>query len=319
MRRLLAVLVTALVVAGCSGQTATPTDPYQVVDKSLDASWNLVQVNVGVTGTSDGKTVTIDPSAIQLVLDTKGGRAAFHVSLPVADLGADTTSLAELGVTGQTIDVDVLYDGQALYAKGQVVTTLLTLLLAQTGQTAGDLSGWIQLATKADLAALAGQVAPSALPSFAAPSAHTPDSIKQALSDAGITLAYVSTETKNGKNAYHLTAAIDPSKFRSSHVFDSMTGTQLNELTGALQSVVLTGDVWIATDSNRVVEVDLHVAPAPGASPAPSGLQKADVQVVLSEPSDASALQAPTTFTPVSLSSMLGQILQLVGQGLQAP
>lgn len=319
MRRLLAVVATVLMVAGCSGQAATTNDPYQIVDKSIDASWNLVQVNVGATGTGDGKTVSVDPSAIQLVLDTKGGRAAFHLSLPVADLGADASSLAELGVTGQTIDVDVLYDGQALYAKGQVVTTLLTLLLAQSGQNPGDLSGWVQLATKADLAALAGQMAPGAVPSFAAPSAHTPDSIKQALTAAGITVTYVNTETRAGKNAYHLTASIDPAKLRSSHLFDSMPAGQLNDLASGLQEVSLTADAWIATDTNRLVEVDLHVAPGPGASPAASGLQQANLQVLLSEPSDASALQAPATFTPVPLSSMLGQILQLVGQGLQAP
>ncbi|HEX5240914.1 MAG TPA: hypothetical protein VFW20_07950 [Candidatus Limnocylindrales bacterium] len=328
MRRLLAVVMTAMVLAGCSGQGSTSNDPYQIVNASVDASWNLVQVNIGASGTADGKTVSVDPSAIQFVVDTKGKRAAFHVSLPVADLGASASDLAGLGITGSTLDLDVVYDGQALYAKGPVVSSLLTLLLAQSGGTTGDLSGWVQLATKAELDTLATSLAGSlgqgvlpslAIPSFAVPSGHTADSIKQALSDAGVTLTYVGSETKNGKSAYHLSVAIDAAKLKASKAFGAADASQLAEVEDALGQVTLSGDLWIATDTSHVVEVDLHVRPGPNASPSPSGPEQADVQIAVSEPTDDSALKAPATFTPVDLSSILGQALQMFGSGINNP
>ena len=315
MRRILAILIAALALGACSGGPST-VDPYQVVDKALDASWNLVQVNVGLSGVSDGSPVSVDPSAIQLTIDTKGGRGAVHLSVPTSALGSSAADLGGLGLTGSTIDVDVVYDGQALYAKGPLVTAGLTALLAQSGQSPGDLSGWVRLATKDDITALIGQLGSlgaGAIPSMPIPSAHTADSIKQSLADSGVTLAYVATETKNGVNAYHLSASIDASKLAANPELARLGSLPIPMPSGGAGQVQVSGDLWVATDSSRVVEIDLHVLPGPGASPGASGADHGDLVIQVSEPANDSALQAPPNATPVSISSLLGPLLQLVG------
>ena len=109
MRRLLALVAAAIIVVGCSGQSTA--DPYEVVNQSTQASYDLVQVNVGLTGTLTGTSITIDPQAIQLIVDSKAGKVAFKIELPLASLGADATALRGLGVTGDTLDVELVYDG----------------------------------------------------------------------------------------------------------------------------------------------------------------------------------------------------------------
>jgi hypothetical protein len=112
----------AVVLAACAGApTRTVTDPYAVVQRALQTPWHQVQVNVGASVKSGGATVSLDPTAIQVVVDNDAGKGSVHVSLPTAALGIDAVTAGELGVTGSTLDVDALYDGSALYAKSPVL------------------------------------------------------------------------------------------------------------------------------------------------------------------------------------------------------
>src|SRR3954454_19319598 len=153
MRRLLALLTAAVVVllvAGC-GNSATSSDPYQLVLQTRDAKQDQVQIDFGASLTSTGTTVTLDPGAIRIVIDTTAGKGSFHMSLPAAALKLSAADLAQVGITGSTIDADVLWDGQALYAKSPILGTVLQLFGAQGGVTipSGDLTGWLKLLTKA--------------------------------------------------------------------------------------------------------------------------------------------------------------------------
>lgn len=317
MRRLTVLLVAAVVLVGCGGTTVT--DPYQIVDKSASATYDVVQVNVGLTVAGSGptgsaSTVTIDPSALQLIIDRKGGKAGIKVHLPVADLGADARSLAQLGITTGTLDLEIVYDGDALYANGPVLTTLLTALMTQAGLTPGDMTGWLRLGTKAEFEALAGQIGggllPSAIPSMAAIPSHDAASIKKGLEDVGVTLTYVGAEKRAGVDAAHLSVAVDATKLTSSPAFANVPSSQAASLKSGLQQVNLAADVWINSSSYRLVEIDLHVTARDGTA------GRIDVTILVSQPTDASGLSAPASYNTVPLSQLLGELLKTLGPGL---
>ena len=88
--------------------------------------------------------------------------------------------------------MDLLFDGQGLYAKSPIAATLLPMLMAQSGTPlTGDLSGWIKLGTKDEFAALAGSLGGALpIPSPAADPANElasldPAWLKQKLDEAG--------------------------------------------------------------------------------------------------------------------------------------
>jgi hypothetical protein len=308
MRRLIGLIAAVVLIAGCGGSPTT--DPYELVSKATNASYDLVQVNVGVSGQSSGSTIAIDPSAIQVVIDGKGGKSAFKLALPVSALGADAAGLAQLGVTGDTIDVQIVFDGEGLYANGPIVSSVLKLLLAQAGQTPGDLSGWLRLGTKEEFAATAQQLGPGAVPSMAPLASHDAASIKKALNDAGIVLTYAGSASRSGKDADHVTATVDVSKLRSSEAFNSLTGTQLQQIESAFDQMDVSFELWIERGSSRFSELDVHATAKDGSG------DKADLTILISQPSDASALTAPTDYQEVPLAPIIQTLLQSFGQGL---
>jgi hypothetical protein len=312
MRRLIALMAAAMLIAGCSGSSTT--DPYEVLNRAADASYGAVQVNVGLAAKSAGTSVTIDPQALRLIVDHQAGKGAFKLSLPMASLGTDAAALRALGVTGDTLDIEVVFDGQALYANGPVVSAALTALLAQTGQTPGDLSGWLRLGTAAEFAALFGQLAPGgAVPSVEPMASHDAASIKKGLEDAGIVVTYAGSEQRAGKDTDHLTVTVDVTKFRSNPTFNSLTGTQLQQLEDAFSKASVAAELWVDRGNHRIVELDVHVSATDGSS------DKADVTVLVSEPSDSSALSAPSTYTDVPIAPIIQSLLQSFGQGLFSP
>ena len=82
-------------LAGCSG--AGTSDPYELALQSTKADWSPIQINVGLNATSSGKTVTLDPASIAIVIDKDAGQGAFHLSLPAAGLDIPPAALAQLG------------------------------------------------------------------------------------------------------------------------------------------------------------------------------------------------------------------------------
>src|SRR3954470_6796567 len=83
----------ALIAAACGATTGTPTptatptptppsDAYAVVSKGVQAPMDHVKVNLGIKTTGGTSDISIDPSAIEAVVDTKAGKGTLHVSLP---------------------------------------------------------------------------------------------------------------------------------------------------------------------------------------------------------------------------------------------
>src|SRR4029078_7541783 len=105
-------------------------------------NWDQIKLSIGMTTTGTESDISVKPEDIQIALDTKAGKGAFHVSLPKSALGSEAASLAQLGGTGDTLEIDVLFDGESLYAKSPIAATLLPMLMAQTGTPlTGDLTG----------------------------------------------------------------------------------------------------------------------------------------------------------------------------------
>jgi uncharacterized protein YidB (DUF937 family) len=300
----------ALVVAACGASTATPTpapsaDAYAVVSKAVAAPMDKLKVNVGVTTTGGSSPITIDPKSIELVTDTTAGKGTFHLSLPKAALGSDASALP---ITGDTIDLDVLFDGQAVYIKSPLAAQFLPLLLMQTGQQVpGDLTGWIKLGTAEELGGIVKSLGAgaSAQPSMPAMASLTPDELKQKLQDAGITVTFVGTEQHNGVDADHLTISVDPTKLEGSDIFKQVPAGQLGQLKDLAGKGTVSGDVWFDHASGRLSEADINLADTASGS-------TGKITVLLSDPGTVS-IDTPANAPEVPITPLVQMLLQLGG------
>jgi len=306
----------ALVVAACGGTAATPTpippsDAYTVVSKAVGAPMDRVKVNLGLTTSGGDTPVTIDPKQIEVVADTKNGKGTFHLSLPKSALGTNANALP---LAGDTIDVDVLFDGSAVYVKSPLAATLLPLLMAQSGQQVpGDLSGWIKLGTAEELGGLLGGLAgvpdASEAPSASGLGDLTPEQLKQALEEAGVTVTYVGTEARNGVDTDHMTITIDPTKLAGSDVAKELPGGQLGQIQQLAGEGTASGDLWFDRATGRISEADINLADKNG--------ETAKVTILVSDPGDVS-FDAPAGATEVPIGPLLQTLMQTFG-GLQTP
>lgn len=307
----LGILFTAIALAGCG--SAASSDPYELVLQSAKTTWSPIQVNIGVKATSNGATVTLDPASIVVVLDSAGGKGAFHVSLPAAALGIPAASLAQLGISGSSIDVDVVDDGAALYARSPLFGPLLQLLLGSSGSLpSGDLTGWLKLGTNAELAAFGAMAQGSvgkALPSASA-GAQTAASMKSDLEAAGISLSLAGVEKHNGADAQHVKITVDATKLANNPNFAAGAGQNYAQVAEALKTLSISGDLWLDAGSKRIVETDLHFAQTSG------GTDSADLTITARDPDGSVSLAGPTTSVDVPLQTLAAQVLQLMSKGL---
>lgn len=309
MRRLLAMILailTATTIVACSNAPAGSSDPYELARKSMDASWDKVQVDVTATSKGGSSDFTLEPGAIRFTSDGKSGKVAFHMAVPTSILGAEAASLRALGVTGDSVDIDVIFDGDALYAKSPVLFGVLKAFLAQSGQApTGDMTGWLKLGTKADFESMGGSIVPGA--SAAATAAPDAATLKKELEANGVTLTFAGVEKKNGADANHLKAAIDVAKLSSDSV-GGIGSAQLDQVKQLAKSGTVSADVWTDKGSNRVVEIDVHFV----------GNDKAtvDITVGLKEPDAGASYDAPKDAVDLPIKDMLMPLLQMFGSGL---
>jgi hypothetical protein len=310
----LGILVSAAALAGsslagCSGGASS--DPYELALQSTKAAWSPVQINIGLKATSNGQAVTIDPASIAIVIDKDAGKGAFHLSLPAAGLDIPPAALAQLGITGASIDMDIVDDGQALYAKSPLFKPMLTVLLGQSGKLpAGDLTGWLKLGTNAELGAFGAMNGGGTAKPSASATAETAASLKKSLEDVGITLTLAGTEKHNGADAQHLKVAIDSAKLANNPNFAAGAGQNYAMAAAALKQLTLTGDLWIDAGSKRVVEADLHMVQTTGGSDA------ADIAITAREPDGSVTLAGPSSAIEMPIQTLFSQLLQLMSKSI---
>jgi hypothetical protein len=311
-RLLLGLVVIATMLAACQG-AATSNDPYQLTFNATKAGWDQVQVDLSLSAQTGSDSISLQPGAVRLVADTKAGKVLFHLSIPTSALGSSAADLAQLGITGDTLDIDVLYDGQALYAKSPLAPALLQLVYASSGGTpSGDLTGWLKLGTAADFAALAalggGLPTASAAPM---PTLTDANALKNALTTSGVTLAYVATEQHNGTNADHITATVDWQKLAASNAFGSSSSqAEIQQGLTALKDTNSSIDLWVDHQSGKLIGIEIKGSSKSDAT------QTFDLNVSLKTPDAGTSLDAPATSVDVPLMQLLGPLLQQMMGGV---
>jgi hypothetical protein len=311
-----AALPLALVVAACGATPTAPTaapvaDAYTAAGKVFDAPLDRVKINVGVTATGE-QAIEIKPEAIEVVIDQSTGKGSVHLSIPADALGSDAAALGALG-GGDTIDIDALFDGQAVYVKSPLAATLLPFLAMQGMQLpSGDLSGWLKLGTAEELSGITGML--GQMPEASGNPANElkdldPAELQQKLEDAGVTVTVVGQEQRNGVNSTHLLLNVDLKKLEASDLAGKLPTDQVPGLGDAAANGTLSADVWLDASTGRPNEIAIHAG---------DGTDKADITVLISDPGDVS-LDAPTTFVEVPIAPLLAPLMEQFGGALGSP
>ena len=308
MRRLVPaalVALLAIVASGCASAGASK-DPYQLAYQARAATWDQVQIDFSMSAHMGTTDVRLDPGAIRLVVDTKAHKGLFHMSLPATAIGPAASALPALGVTGATLDLDVLFDGTSLYAKSPLAPALVKAAFANsTSMPTGDLTGWLQLVSPSDLATLAALV-PTASAS-AAPEATFTDaaSLKAYLAKRGATLTLVGTEQHAGVNADHLSVTIDWDVLSANlPTMPGMSLAQMQSNLGMLKSYNPTIDLWLDHASNRFIGFKLKGASQRDAT------QTFDVTMSLKAPEAGISLDTPSSSVSVPIVKLVLPMLQ---------
>lgn len=313
MRRistLLLALVTVTLLAGC-GAAGQNTDPYDLVRRATDAGWDRVQVEMGLSVTAGGETITIDKSAFRIVVDSEASKVSIHLAMPVKQLGADPLALQQLGISGDTLDFDALYDGSAFYAKSPLLTFLVNFAYAQEGEPpAGDLAGWLRLGTAAAFERLAQGMGGSAAPSVLPRASLDTKTLKEQLENIGVVLSFVATEQRNGLEANHLRATFDLEKLVQSEAFDSLNRTQRDQITALKDQLTMTVDLWTGRANDRIAEIDLHgVLTGQTAG-------TFDLLMTFAEPAPGTSFDPPASYVDIPIDELYELLMKLVRQNM---
>jgi hypothetical protein len=305
------VIVMAALLAGCSGNAAAP-DPYDQLATSLKATWSPIQVNVAVKVTAAGTTVALDPKDIAMVVDAAAEKFALHISLPASGLGIPAAALDQLGIDGDSLDFDVVYAADALYARSPLLKPMLRLVLGGTGKVpAGDLGGWLKFGTREEMAALSALSGGAAgMPSFAPPS-NIAVASKSWFDAAGISLSTAATAKHNGIDAQHITIAVDLTKLAANPDFRAGAGAQSGQAIALMRTLTLSGDLWLDPATNRVIEADGHVSNT-------DATVVGDVSVTAHDPDGSVSLDPPASSVDVPLGTLISEMMKLLGKGAES-
>ncbi|TAK02441.1 MAG: hypothetical protein EPO36_02110 [Chloroflexota bacterium] len=305
------LLAVSAVAAACGGSSGG--DAYDLLYKAIDSDRDPVQVNVGFALTDGSMSVEIDSSQIGFVMDKEGGSGAVHVSIPVDSLGADASVLTDLGFTGDAIDLDVVFDGEALYARSPLVGSLLEALLAETGGLPdGDLGGWLRFGTEAELSGLMEALGgTAALPSSSFPPAGNAGELKSSLEGAGITLKNEGREDHNGVDSNHISVAIDVEKLLASEYLESADAGSLESARTTLSELDLDINLWLEASSGHLAEIDVNAASTTNSD------QTAELTLRFRDPDGSIPTDAPDDFVELPITELVEDLLpMLLGGGM---
>jgi hypothetical protein len=324
---ILAIIVLALALAGCGfGENH---DPYGLLDKAWSVGWDRVQVQVGFnfeaqnTGGGDVMpipaqlgNVHLDPGAITAIVDTKTGQWRLAVAISMDAMGINPNLLGG-ALPFQSIDLEAIYDGSAVYAKSPLLPMWLEPMASGLGSPiTGDLTGWVKLGTASDLEPFAGGegsllatiLLGRGLPDLGTlplplPTPGNAESLRGFFEDLGVVTEYKGTEQRSGVDAYHVAAGLDIAKLAGSSRLATLLGVgreQLQGLTETARQVALSAELWFDKDSGRLVGLLLSGQTLQGST------IKASLVLNLTEPAEADPFAAPATFSDVALKELIG-------------
>jgi hypothetical protein len=310
LRWSVAVAIVAT-VAACGGAPASvaPSDPYQLLADSSKATWDPIQLNLGMTVTGGATSITVDPADVALVIDQKAGKGGLHLSLDGTALGATRAALDAVGIEGDRIDADFVFDGQGLYGRGDVLPLLVRTILPPTqAMPAGDLHGWLKFGTREEFAALMGIAGSVAAPAASAAPSTTPARREQ-LESMGVTMKLEGSETRDGRAAHHVTFELDADKLLASAEFSALPPSQQAQMRQSVGRYAVSGDVWFEATTGRAIEVSMHMA---GTGDAKEVL---DMRVIAKDPDGSVSLESPPSSIEVPLSKAIQRLMTIVSGG----
>ncbi len=322
-RAILAITVLALVAAGCGiggGQ-----DPYALLDRARTTGWDRVQVQLGFTvdfpntGGVDLAVpghVQVEPSAITAIIDTRTGQWHLTVSIPKGAGGIDPVLLGLFGPGVASLEADVLFDGEHVFAKIPVLQGFVHAMAPDLPfPIEGDLTGWLRLGSGDELQSLTGAGNPLGLLLFGAglpqlgalplslPAQGDAGGLRQFIEDFGVVTEYKGAEQRNGREAHHVAAGLDFEKLARSQRFATILGFGRDQLQGVADTareIAIGSDLWFDKETGRFVGFQLNVQTLTGQT------TKASVVLNLADPPAGNPFEAPATFTDLPLSELVG-------------
>jgi hypothetical protein len=316
MRRLAviaaAVVAAAFTVVGCSpaATPSPPPDPQTVLTAAGQASYpSRLEITVSGSYTSAGSTTQLPDGLLTIDVDTSTGVGSVHLAVPTSLLGTEgAAALAQLGVTGDSLSFDVLYDGSALYAKSAVLPALVSQLavLAPTAQipqvTADTWARLIDQATLKELASSAGGAVESTAPSASSPAADA----KAILDEIGATLTLGPDTTGPGGPAHDIQITVDPAKAKAyieAHP-DQFPTTQLQTLSSMGSLTSLSADALIDVATSRLEQLTLS------ASGTESGTETSlSLKIGIAEAPSSVTFTTPSGAVDLPLVTILGPMI----------
>lgn len=314
-------LAVALAVAGCGSAASSPTPPPDagsVLTAASKASYpTKLEVSIAGSVTSAGTTVSLPDKALTIDVDTAAGVGLVHLAIPVSVLGADAVpALKALGVTGDTLTLDALYDGKAVYAKSPLLPALIAQLSALSSGTPLPTVGadaWARLIDEATLKELASS-ATSAASSAAPASSMSPADLKATLEKVGATMTLGAQATGAGGPANDVKITIDPAKAKAymlAHPEEFPT-TQLSTVSSLGDLSTLSADVLVDVATSRVEQVSLTAAGKQDGKDI-----SVSFQVNIGEAPASVSFAAPSDAVDVPLVKILGPLVgSMLGGGL---
>ncbi len=315
-----AALAAALAVAGCSPAAAPPTPPPDapsVMTAASKATYpTKLEITLGGSYTDSGTTTTLPDGLLTIDIDTAAGVGSVHLAIPASVLGTSgAAALAQLGVTGDSLSLDALYDGKALYAKSPALPALVTQLavLAQ-GVTMPQLGPdtWAKVLDEATIKQFAG-AAQGAVES-AAPSAMASasvDDLKTMLDQIGGSISLGPQTTGAGGPANDVKLSIDPAKLKAyiaAHP-DQVASSQLSTLSALGDLTSISADILVDVATSRVEQISASIAGTQSGSTVSGtikiGIAEAPASVSFAAPAGAVDLPLAQILAPL-VQSMMG-------------
>ena len=319
-----AALAATLAVAGCS-PAATPTpppDPQSLLAAASKANYpSKLEITMGGSFTASGATTALPDKLLVIDVDTAAGVGSVHLAIPASLLGADgAKTLAQFGVTGDSLTLDVLYDGSALYAKSPALPALVSeLATLAAGVTMPQLTGdtWAKVLDEATIKQLTSS-AQGAVES-AAPAASAADTAA-ILDEIGASLTLGPQTTGAGGPANDVKLSVDPAKLKAYMLAhpEQFPTTQLSSISALGTLTAVSADVLVDVATSRIEEVSLTI----GASASGSDVTLT-AKVDIAEAPAGVSFAAPSGAVDLPLVQIVAPLVQSLlsagGSGLPIP
>jgi len=323
-------LATAITLATALMACGGNADPYAVIDQARSATYERFQVNLGfdieapppsIPDMPDlnipGTSVHVDPATILAAADIPAGRYYLRLAIPVHAFGQP----GGLGIPFETVELEALTDGADVYVKSPLLPMVLQGPFGAIGGAPvdGDLTGWVRFTGAGELAPMAPALFGFGLfgfgqdidvPELPLPSPGEVTALKDLLTEMGATVEFVGTESVDGVELLHLKGGVRIATLAASRPFLTITGMSRDQVQGLVElegKVGISTEIWVNKATGRLAT--LRIDGTNDEQPATT------VGVILrvGDPGADITFEAPTTFTDVDLSELIGNQLPGIG------